>query len=226
MHTTTPDDSCSPSGLPAIHETSLLHLEDLPTLVPITTSKGSARIDHTESLELSRGEQRPSNSMHPTAYVEQLRRHTAHPIETQAVRSILAASVTSSITEPSSSDSETKTGSSLQSQTVQCGVMHHPEKPDASNWGPDRPGYGNKASSAHLSTTVSLDGALSVAWTDVGSKTPAEVEALPGQHSTLPLKTTRINSNLTRMLEAYERGSGISIPIPVMINGPFTAGTC
>lgn len=151
---------------------------------------GQAYIDPMASLELSHGEQRPSNSMHPDTYTEQLRRHKAHPIETEAVRSILTASVNSSITEPSSSESGNKSRSSIPSHpTVLCGVVNDTGKViTAPREAVRRSDNDDTAHHVDVSSAISLDGALSVAWTDVGSKTAEEVEALPGQRSALPLQ--------------------------------------
>lgn len=155
-------------------------MEDLPTIVPVTCDDGRAGIDPMGSLELSTGEQQPCNSMHPDRYALQLRSHRAHPAETEAVRSLLSVSVESSITESSSSASFAS--KSLQPQGIANGSSHCCSVEYARDTADVQP-KDDCTNTEEMQTAASIDAGFSVAYTDVGSKTAEEVEALPGQQS-------------------------------------------
>lgn len=171
---------CSCADLPVVRESSLLDMEDLPTIVPVTSINGRAAIDPMDSLELSNGEQRPCNSMHPDRYAMQLRHHRAHPAETEAVRSLLSVSVESSVTESSSSASFASRN--FQAQGNANSSNHCCPEESAQETADARTNH-SCTHTEEMKTATSLDAALSVAYTDVGSKTAEEVEALPGQQS-------------------------------------------
>lgn len=175
------------AGLPVVQETSLLHLEDLPTLVPITSSNMGTAIAPTDSLELSDGNQNPSNCMHPDRHAERLRSHRAHPDETDAVRSLLSVNTGSSMTESSSSPS-VATGSLQTKAHPNESRQRYPER--SSQAAVDVSVQDSCTRTQDVRTAASLDGATSVAFTDVGSKTAEEVEALPGQQSMLLVRCT------------------------------------
>lgn len=157
------------AGLPPVHETALLDLGDLPTLVPLSSTHMQSAVDPMGSLDVHSARQRPPNSMHPDAYTAQLQSHRARHDETDAVRSLLSVS-----TEPSSSSSGGVPGSKPRSEMTNQ-MHHHSHDSEA------------MAASSSLGQPmrggVSVDDAVSIAYTDLGSKTPSEVEALPGQQS-------------------------------------------